>query len=128
MSQRWTLEYAPAAARFLERLRDAKLLKRLHKALDGLQSEPHPPASIKLSGEDELHRIRIGDYRILYAVRDAQLLVLVVDIGERFTAEPQANRLSQSSQLGLPFTRSPLHPPRSVPQSPAWIPLRLPCS
>ena len=79
----WTLAYAPSAVRFLERLRDAKLLKRLHKALEGLQTDPHPPASIKHSGEDDLHRIRVGDYRILYAVRDAQLLVLVVDIGHR---------------------------------------------
>ncbi len=83
MSQGWTLEYAPAAVRFLERLRDAKLLKRLQKTLEGLQSEPHPSGSIKLSGEDDLHRIRVGDYRILYALRETQLLVLVVDIGHR---------------------------------------------
>lgn len=83
MSQFWTLQYAPAAVRFLERVRDAKLSRRLQKTLEALQSDPHPHGSIKLSGEDDLYRVRVGDYRILYAVRASALLVLVVDIGNR---------------------------------------------
>ncbi len=83
MSQHWTLEYAPAAVRFLERVRDAKLSRRLQSALESLQSESRPHKCVKLSGEDDLYRIRVGDYRILYAVQDDKLLVLVVDIGHR---------------------------------------------
>jgi mRNA interferase RelE/StbE len=83
MSQRWTLQYAPAAVRFLERVRDAKLSRRLQKTLESLRDDPRPQGSIKLSGEDDLHRVRVGDYRIIYQVQDAVLLVLVVDIGHR---------------------------------------------
>jgi mRNA-degrading endonuclease RelE of RelBE toxin-antitoxin system len=37
----------------------------------------------KLSGADQLYRIRVGDYRIVYAVEDDRLLVLVVKVGHR---------------------------------------------
>ncbi|MGP0066237.1 MAG: type II toxin-antitoxin system RelE family toxin [Isosphaeraceae bacterium] len=30
-----------------------------------------------------MHRIRVGDYRVIYAVRDDELIVLVVRIGHR---------------------------------------------
>ena len=76
MSQRWTLDYAPAAVRFLERLREAKLSRRLQIALESLQTDPRPHNSIKLSSEEDL-------YRIIYSVKDTILLVLVVDIGHR---------------------------------------------
>jgi len=36
-----------------------------------------------MQGNEELYRIRVGDYRILYEVRDTVLLVLVVSIGNR---------------------------------------------
>ena len=36
-----------------------------------------------MQGTEEIFRIRIGDYRLLYQVRDTRLLVLVVSIGNR---------------------------------------------
>lgn len=38
---------------------------------------------VKLSGEDDLYRIRVGDYRIVYTIKDTQLLVLVLKIRHR---------------------------------------------
>ena len=38
--------------------------------------------SIKLTSEDA-YRIRVGDYRIIYAIYDDRLLVLVIDVGHR---------------------------------------------
>lgn len=38
---------------------------------------------MKLSGEESLWRIRMGDYRVVYQVQDAVLLVLVVKVGHR---------------------------------------------
>jgi mRNA interferase RelE/StbE len=35
------------------------------------------------SGKDELFRIRVGDYRVIYQIQDAVLIVLVVEIGHR---------------------------------------------
>ena len=44
---------------------------------------PRPHGFEKLNGTDQLYRIRVGDYRIVYAVEDERLLVLVVKVGHR---------------------------------------------
>ena len=36
-----------------------------------------------MAGEEELYRLRVGDYRVIYQIRDKVLLVLVVKIGHR---------------------------------------------
>ena len=48
-----------------------------------MADNPRPQGSKKLGGEDGLYRIRVGDYRIVYAIRDDILVVLVVRIGHR---------------------------------------------
>ena len=37
----------------------------------------------KLKGADKLFRIRLGDYRVVYEIRNEQLIVLVIKIGHR---------------------------------------------
>ena len=55
---------------------------RIVAAIDRLSETPHLGTSLKgdLRG---LRRIRVGDYRILYEVRDKELVVLVVRIAHR---------------------------------------------
>ena len=74
---------APAPTKFLERLCDESLKHRIAKALRVLENDPRPPGSLKLQGGDELYRVRVGDYRIVYQIQDAVLVVLVVQIGHR---------------------------------------------
>lgn len=73
----------PVPAKFLARLRDETLKRRLTAAMRTLESDPRPPGCVKLQGADELYRVRVGDYRIVYQVQDAILVVLVVQIGHR---------------------------------------------
>ena len=47
-----------------------------------LASDPRPPGSEKLSGQQR-YRVRQGDYRIVYAVDDESRTVTVVKIGHR---------------------------------------------
>lgn len=54
--------------------------------VDALAVNPQPPGCKKLKGEEEVWRVRVGDYRILDEVRDAQLVVLVIDIANRAKA------------------------------------------
>jgi len=56
--------------------------QRLLAALHGLAENPRPVGYIKLQGFD-LYRLRVGDWRIIYQIKDDQLLVLVVEIGTR---------------------------------------------
>jgi mRNA interferase RelE/StbE len=37
----------------------------------------------KLTGHDDLYRVRVGDHRIIYTIRDNELLVLVFTVGHR---------------------------------------------
>jgi len=47
-----------------------------------LADEPRPVGAVRLAGRDD-YRIRVGDYRIVYAVDDAERLVLVSRIAHR---------------------------------------------
>ena len=71
------------AAKFLRTLTDKRLALRLREAIDGLAENPRAPGSVKLQGDGELYRVRVGDYRIVYQIQDAVLVVLVVQIGHR---------------------------------------------
>ncbi|MBD1876460.1 type II toxin-antitoxin system RelE/ParE family toxin [Nodosilinea sp. FACHB-131] len=57
--------------------------QRLKPKIDALAQEPRPAGMVKLSGEDDLYRIRVGDYRIIYTIQDTQLLVLVLKVRHR---------------------------------------------
>jgi mRNA interferase RelE/StbE len=78
----YRIEFAPAAYRNLKNLPE-KTLQRIRVRIDGLISEPRPSDCVKLKGAENIYRIRTGDYRILYQVKDELLLVLVVKIGHR---------------------------------------------
>jgi mRNA interferase RelE/StbE len=71
------------AEKFLAALRDAKLYSRLRTAIDDLEQNARPFGCVKLAGEPDLYRIRVGDYRIIYQVNDLKLTVLVLAIGHR---------------------------------------------
>lgn len=57
-------------------------LDRVSRAIDGLATNPRPRSSQKLAGM-EVHRLRQGDYRIVYLVDDKRRIVEVVKIGHR---------------------------------------------
>jgi mRNA interferase RelE/StbE len=79
----YTVRIASPPTKFLEKLRDQSLLRRLTQSLRNLGENPRPTGSIKLAGPDALYRIRVGDYRIIYQIRDSELLIVVVAIGHR---------------------------------------------
>ena len=55
----------------------------MRAAIELLSENPRPPACIALKGEDSVYRVRVGDYRIIYEVRDQLLLIQVVTVGHR---------------------------------------------
>lgn len=56
--------------------------ERVREAIDALAVEPRPRGATKLVGTDDF-RVRVGDYRIVYAVEDADRTVLVARIAHR---------------------------------------------
>ena len=79
----YTVSIKPRAEKYLAAIRDVRLAFRLREAIDALAENPRAPGSVKLQGESELYRVRVGDYRIVYQIQDAVLVVLVVQIGHR---------------------------------------------
>ena len=55
---------------------------RLLERIQGLAAEPRPPGCEKLSAQ-ERYRVRVGRYRIVYEIRDRDLVVLIVKVADR---------------------------------------------
>jgi mRNA interferase RelE/StbE len=60
-----------------------KIQIQLIAALRKLASEPRSAQAKKLAGMDDLYRVRVGDYRIVYVIEDDKLVILVVRIAHR---------------------------------------------
>ena len=80
---RYAVSLEKSAARFLLRLRDAKLKARLDEAIESLGDDLRPPGCRKLAGTSDRYRVRVGDYRIVYRIDDGKVTVLVLVIGHR---------------------------------------------
>lgn len=78
----YSILLAPPAERQLKSLTDS-VQKRIVKRLKSLRENPRPQGVKKLAGEEDLYRIRDGDYRIIYTIQDKELIVLVAKIGNR---------------------------------------------
>ena len=59
-----------------------KDVARILKCFKLLAEDPRPPGCEKLSGQ-EYYRYRQGRYRIIYEIRDEQLVIIVVKVGHR---------------------------------------------
>ena len=71
-----------SAAKELRAIPNKRDRQRIVKRILGLETDPRPPGSQKLSGR-ERYRIRQGQYRIVYGIEKDELVVYVVKIGHR---------------------------------------------
>jgi mRNA interferase RelE/StbE len=80
----WTVTLAPAARKSLRAIRDRRLRGRIVRALEALAADPRPAGMKRLVGQEGLLRVRVGDWRIVYEVREREVVVvMVVRIGPR---------------------------------------------
>ncbi len=78
----YRLTIKPSAAKELAEIPTKRDRQRVVARIERLAAEPRPAGCVKLTGSDR-YRIRQGRYRIVYEVRDAELIVLVVRVGDR---------------------------------------------
>lgn len=78
----YRIEFAKQAAKQFRAL-SAQEKNRLQTNIDSLAQEPCLRGSIKLAGEDNLYRVRVGNYRIIYTINNDQLLIVIVKVGHR---------------------------------------------
>lgn len=62
---------------------EARAVTRISSAIDRLGVNPRPRGSKRLAGRRDRLRVRVGDYRVLYAVDDDQRVVIVYNILHR---------------------------------------------
>ena len=78
----YRIELSKPAVRQFEKL-SKPVQTRLKSRIDAFAHDPRPQGVKKLVGEDELYRLRVGDYRIIYQIQDKVLLVVVMRMGNR---------------------------------------------
>lgn len=79
---RYSLRIKQSAIRELDAVATKADRRRIVKRIESLTDNPRPPGARKLSGR-EYYRIRQGRYRILYSIRDRELVVYVIRIADR---------------------------------------------
>lgn len=57
--------------------------RRVLDAVTELAFVPRPSDSKKLKGQENIWRLRMGDYRVLYSIEDRVLKVLVLRVSHR---------------------------------------------
>lgn len=79
---RYELRVKPSVAKDLRGVPKADV-KRILSRMLALRDDPRAPGCEKLAGNNELYRVRQGVYRIVYSIRDEQVVVEGVKVGHR---------------------------------------------
>lgn len=78
----YQIEFSKRAERQFEAL-PQQIQNRLQPRIDALALDPRPSGIKKLEETESQYRLRVGDYRIVYEIQDAILLIILVRIGHR---------------------------------------------
>lgn len=87
-ASRYALSYKRSAEKAIAKIPQKKARERVEDAIEDLASEPRPPGSKQLQGKLSAYR-RIdvsgvgSEYRVIYEVRDDELVIVVVVVGQR---------------------------------------------
>lgn len=61
---------------------DTSVSALIYSKIRQLSHDPRPPQSKKLVGTPEW-RLRVGTYRVIYLIKDSELVVLIVRVAHR---------------------------------------------
>ncbi len=79
----YSVEFRPAVLKKLMRFPKRDLV-RIKKKIEEFGSNNLPDRdTTKMKGENSFHKVRSGDYRIIYEIHDDSLVILVVKVGHR---------------------------------------------
>jgi mRNA interferase RelE/StbE len=73
----YRIEVSATAEKQTRKLRRSDQIRVL-RAIQHLAVEPHGPGSRKLRRYEDVYRIRVGTYRILYSVEGKRLLIIIL--------------------------------------------------
>ena len=76
------IEFKKSAAKALRKIPKFDQ-KRIADKIDSFSENLPDPAITKMKGDNPFHRIRVGDYRIIYEIHGDILLIVILKIGHR---------------------------------------------
>jgi mRNA interferase RelE/StbE len=79
---KYSVEFRPAVLKSIKHL-PLKDLRRIRKKIDVLAENLPEPSTTKMKGNNAFHKIRSGDYRIIYEIHNDRLVIFDVKIGHR---------------------------------------------
>ena len=79
---KYRVEFKRSAAKELKKIPKSDQ-RRIRDKIDSLCENLPEPATTKMKGDNPFHRIRVGDYRIIYEIHGDVLLIMVLKIGHR---------------------------------------------
>lgn len=78
----YSIEFRPSVLKSLKRFPKRDLV-RIKKKIEELGKSLPNPNTTKMKGDNSFHKVRTGDYRIIYEIHNDRLVILVVKIGHR---------------------------------------------
>jgi mRNA interferase RelE/StbE len=78
----YTVELKPQAGRFIEG-QNRKTQRQLIRRIEALRKDPRPAGSKLLHAAKKIYRVRSGNYRIIYQIKDKKLLIIIVKVSDR---------------------------------------------
>jgi len=78
----FSIEFRPSVLKDIERFPKRDLM-RIKKKIVELSENLPDPATTKMKGNNSFHKIRSGNYRIIYEIHSDRLVILVVKVGHR---------------------------------------------
>ena len=78
----YSIKFRPAVLKSLKRFPKRDLV-RIKKKIEELGSNLPNPNTTKMKGENPFHKVRSGDYRIVYEIHDDILVIMIVKVGHR---------------------------------------------
>lgn len=78
----YSISIGRTAQKELEKL-DIGIVNRIFPKIEALANTPYPQGCIKIQGQDNLWRIRVGDYRVIYSVLEANKLIDIIAVRHR---------------------------------------------
>ena len=80
--EKYKILIKPSAVKELEAIPQKKIRRQIIRRIEDLATDPFPPGSSKLAGNDR-YRLRQGAYRIIYTVWKMQLTINIIKVGHR---------------------------------------------
>ena len=79
---RYEIEISRTAEQQLRKLPRADR-ERVARRMSSLAHDPYPRGTRKLAGFEDVYRVRVGSWRILYSVGTKTLIIIILKVGHR---------------------------------------------